>query len=506
MAEDSKKSYFAGLKAMRTDSNWDGLIGTGPLFSGGGFMNFTTGLGTFGRDKTMQGSFWDPIRITDPELAAMFNGNDLAARIVELKPCEAFRRGYEIVIPDPEGEDEDTQAANTETAEALTEYAEKLDMNTLIRDGWIWGRLFGGDLVIIGADDGNDMAEPLDEDNIKSVKFLNNVDRRFLFALTWYNDPFSPKYGDVETYQVTNSFGSQPNSVVHESRVIRFEGNKVDLLKKRQLVGWTLSVLQRPYDVLRSFSLSFSAVSNMLVDASQSVFKMNGLMEQIASGGKDALQMRMGFVDMSRSSIRSVLIDRENEDYEKVATSFAGIPETLNVQMQRMAAAAEMPLTILFGMSPAGLNATGAADFQHFYDTVASEQKNVLDPRLLRILTLICKAKDGPTGGKVPEGGIELQWKKLQTPTEAEMADIYAKTATADCAYVTAQVLLPEEVALSRFRTGEYSQETEIDVESRKQSMEHNLDFQVQTAEEKAKLGPDGVREAENPPPAPGAP
>jgi phage-related protein (TIGR01555 family) len=214
----------------------------------------------------------------------------------------------------------------------------------------------------------------------------------------------------------------------------------------------------------------------------------------------------MATVDMMKSSIRSILLDRENEEYEKIATSFAGIPDTLNVLMQRMASAAGMPVSILFGREPAGLNATGEADFQHFYDTIATDQKNILDPRIIRILTLICKAKDGPTKGVVPEGGIELKWRKLKTPNEAEMADIYGKMATADCAYVTSQVLLPEEVALSRFRDGEYSQDTEIDVASRKESVKHNLDFNTQAAEEKAKLGPDGMREAEQPPKPDAAP
>ncbi len=493
----SKKTKNGYLKGLRSDNNFNGLIGNGGfnLFSGGGWMNAATGLGTFSRDKVMQASYIDSLRITDPELAALYHSNDLAAKIVELRPKEMFRRGYELCFPDPAGEAEGGQNGNAETAAEVAEYAAKLRCDEMCRDGSIFGRLFGGTLLIIGADDGQDVSLPLNEDRIKSVRYLNLVDRRFLFAKTYYSNPFEPKFGEVETYQVTNAFGDQQQSVVHETRVIRFDGNPVEILKKRQLAGWTLSVLQRPYDVLRAFDSSFQAAANLMVDASQAVFKMKGLMQQIASGESQALQQRMAMVDMSRSSARAILLDEENEDFKRESTSFAGIADTLGVFMQRIASAADMPVTILFGREPSGLNATGEADFQHFYDTIASEQKNRMEPALRRIYELICLAKDSPTRGAIPKDGIEIHWKPLKQPNDIEKAEIYSKMAVADAAYVTNQILMPEEVALSRFKGGELHLETEIDVESRITMKEAELDFAVQSSEMKAKQGPQLMQE-----------
>lgn len=487
--------YLQGLK--RADSNFNGLISNGPnqMMSGGGWMNCVTGLGTFSRDKVMQGAFIDSIRVTDPELAALYHGNDLAARIVELRPKEMFRRGYEVVIPDPDGAAEGGQNGNAEVAEELTKYAAGLRCNELMRDAAIFGRLFGGALLIIGADDGQDVKEPLNEEKIRSVKYLNLIDRRFLYAHTYYGDLFSPKFGEVETYQVTNAFGDQQQSIVHETRVLRFDGAPVEILKKRMLAGWTLSVLQRPYDTLRQFDSSFQAAANLLVDQSQGVFKMQGLMEQIASGESKTLQTRMAMVDMSRSTARALLLDAENESFERVATPMSGLSDVLNVFMQRLASAAEMPVTILFGREPSGLNATGEADFQHFYDTVSSEQKNYMEPPLVRLYTLIALAQDGPTGGQVPDAGIEIEWHALKEPNDMEKAELYSKMATADSQYVTAQVLMPEEVALSRFRGGKLRLNTEIDVESRLKMKEAELDFAVQNSQMKAEKGPEQMLE-----------
>lgn len=491
-------NYLKGLKrAQRADNNFDGLIANGgfSIFSGGGWMNSITGLGTFSRDKVMQAQYIDSLRISDPELAALYHSNDLAAKIVELRPKEMFRRGYELVFPDPDGEAKGGQNGNAELAQEVTEYGVNLRVNEMCRDAAIMGRLFGGTLLIIGADDGQDVTKPLNEDNIRSIRYLNMVDRRFLFAHTYYGDPFSPKFGEIEIYQVTNAFGDQQQSFIHESRVLRFDGNPVEILKKRQLMGWTLSVLQRPYDVLRAFDSSFQAAANLLVDASQGVFKLKGLMDMIASGERTTLQTRMQMVDMSRSTARSLLLDEENESFERVSTSFAGIPDTLQVFMQRVASAADMPVTILFGREPSGLNATGEADFQHFYDTIANEQKNSLEPLLRRLYTLICKAKDAPTSGRMPEHGLEINWHALKEPNDLEKAELYTKMAQADSQYVTNQIVMPEEIALSRFRGGKLRLETEIDVEARLKMKDAELDFAVQNSQMKAERGPDQMTE-----------
>jgi uncharacterized protein len=486
----------------RLDNNWNGLVTNGPwdLHSGGGWMNFATGLGTFGRDKVMQGSFIDSLRITDPELAAMYHGNDLAARIVEKRPTEMFRRGYDVVIPDP---DSDGQTENAELADKITKYGAKIRVNEIIRDGMIWGRLFGGCIGIIGADDGQDVSLPLNEDNIKSVRYLNLVDRRFLFAHTYYGDPFNPNFGEVETYQVTNAFGDQQQSMVHESRILRFDGAPVDILKRRMLAGWTLSVLQRPYDVLRAFDSSFQAAANLLVDASQGVFKIKNLISMISSGEWPTLQRRMGMVDMMRSSGRAIMVDADEEDFERKQTSFAGIPDTLDRFMQRLASAAEMPVTILFGREPAGLSATGEADFQHWYDTIANEQKNVLEPKLKRIYELICLAADGPCGGVMPKDGIEIYFHPLRQPSDAEQATLEKTIGDRDVAYVTAGILLPEEVAMSRFKGGDFSLSTEIDIDARKESMKHELDFMQQNAQNKSEMAELSPGEPANPQQAP---
>lgn len=582
-------NYLAGIRE-RTDNFWDGLIGSNNGATGGGWSNPVTGLGTFGRDKVMAGSYSEPFRIDDPQLSALFNGNDLAQRIVCDRVIEQFRRGWTLVLPqddedwDPEDMPTDTGAAANELpqsfesgpaapgaplidpmgappdnasgmpvkpvvapaasqhsptdpmgenvmkagpagnaapgtnptpptsvstpitaktnkktvqpakndsqitrateAKAVEAYGANLGLRPRFVEASIFGGLYGGGLLIVGADDGRDMATPLQEDEIKTIRYLSWIDRRFIFAATWYAQ-IGPKYGEVETWEIVNPFGGQSNTRVHETRCIRFDGAPVDFLMRRRLLGWSLSRLQAPYDVMRAFDTSFQSVANLMSDMSQAVMKINGL-AQLISNDEKTLNTRMAMVDRSRSTARMLYLDAENEEFKREPTPMTGVADTMQMLMLRVSAAAREPVALLFGREPAGLNATGDADFRRFYDTVHGDQKNDLEPRLRRIYSLICLAKDGPTGGKLPQHGLEFVWHKLYEPSELEQSTIRWNMAQADDKYIQNKTLFPEEVAVSRFRNGDLHLDTEIEIESRASAMDDKDQTPSEEADDKA--------------------
>jgi len=603
------------LSGLRVDNLFDGLVGGNCNgLSGGGWTNNVTGTGNFYRDKVLQASFQEAYRIDDPQLSALFNGNDIAQRIIMAKPKEMFRRGwvlsfpgtgpaqaggkdkakppgedpgkkigeaqpkglpakggqgsavaapgttgradagddftrtadrkagvkkapqeaqtwlgtndgpqggtgqvdrapepqekdppasqggdtgdYELsaaqtagqgesgpaapsaeavavpgVVQKPGGGDYDAQDQNggADIAKQIELYADNLQLKARCLESTIFGRLYGGGLLIVGADDGQNVIEPLDEKNIKSIKYLTWIDRRFIVAHTYY-EMIGPKYGEVQVYNVINPFGNQTNTLIHESRVIRFDGAPVDLLMRRRLAGWTLSMLQAPYDTMRQFDQSFQSIANLMTDLSQAVMKINGLAQMISNDQK-TLQTRMTMVDMSRSSGRMVYLDAQNEEFERSPTPLTGVADTIEMQMLRMAAAAEMPVAILFGREPSGLNATGDADFRRFYDMIAGDQKDILEPKLKRLYKLICLAKDAPTKGTIPDGGYEFTWHKLYAPSELEQSTIRWNMAQADDKYIANGTLTEDEVAMSRFRSGELHLDTEIDGSLRRDRM-----------------------------------
>lgn len=196
----------------------------------------------------------------------------------------------------------------------------------------------------------------------------------------------------------------------------------------------------------------------------------------IAGGQKDVLQTRMQLVDMSRSVARALLLDADGgEEFSREPTSFTDAQAMLDKFMLRLASAAEVPVTILMGQSPAGMNATGESDFRWFYDTIATAQENDLKPKIERLVRIVMLVKDGPTRGAEPDWSIKFA--PLWQPTPVEQADLEKKHAEKDKIYIDAGVLLPEEVAMSRFRSDGWSPDTQIDRDTRETMLEIEKSF-----------------------------
>jgi phage-related protein (TIGR01555 family) len=396
-----------------------------------GWENPYTGFGT-SRDKLTHGFHTWSQTLSDPELDTLFYNDDVASKLVEKRPEEAFRRGFKLVDPDEGG-----------LAEEVYEMGRRLRVEEKFQEAATWGRLWGGALLVIGAEGGGSITSPLDVSKVREVRFLNVVDRRFCHVKSYYADPLAPDYGMPEIYGVSGLNGVV--SYIHESRVIRFDGTPVDIRKRRELSGWTHSVLQRPYDVMRTFATAFQAAGVLTADASQAVFTMKGLFDMIASGEKDRLQQRMQLVDMSRSAARAILLDSDGERFERVKTEFTGLPEMLDRMMMRLASSVDMPVTILMGRSPAGQNATGASDFQHWYDSIGTQQTKEYTPKLIRFYNLLARGRL-----KAPR----IDWAPLYEPSEKERAETEKLQAERDALLIDKGVVIPEQVAIARFGSG----------------------------------------------------
>ena len=438
------------------------------------WQNVFTGLGT-SRDKTQYGSFISLVEVSETELTALYHQDDTAKRVVGLKPQEMVRRGFYVNVEE-----------DTDTSTAIGQKIRDLKAAKVVRDAMIWGRLYGGSVVVIGADDGQPADKPLREDAIKSVRWLHVVDKRWLVPETYYEDPLQDElFGEPQTYRIVPRRATQVvNMVVHRSRLLVFGGAHTSDEERDRLGGWDYSVLNAVYGVLRAFNDVWASSQHLMADASQGVFKIAGLMDMIAGGQKEELQTRMQLVDMSRSVARAILLDSDHgEDFTKEGTSFTDAAAMLDRWMQRLASAAEVPATILMGRSPAGMNATGEADFRWFYDSIATAQKNDLSPELEKLVRLLFLAKDGPTRGNVPETW-EIIFHPLWQPTPKEQAEVEKLTADKDKLYVDTGVLLPEEVSLSRFRAEGWSAETQIDRDLREGTLETEAALSAEPVDE----------------------
>ncbi len=451
-----------------------------------GWENMLTGLGTKTRDKRMSATVTTAPVLDQGTLDELYYGDDLIATIIDL-PAKEMVREWIAPTVDP-GTDEDgkptmEQEDAAKIGKEMMEALDALNAQSKVGEAITWARLHGGCLIIMGIDDGQDPSEPLNEEGIKSLSWLTVIDRWDVAIHRRYQDPMADKFGEPELYQITNttastslvdSSGRQISGffgVIHESRVLRFDGVLTSRRRQVQLTGWSDTVVTRIWEVVRDFQAAWGGTSHLLTDFAQAVFKIKDLAHLLATDQEDLVIRRLTLLDLARSVCRAVPIDAEHEDFERKQTPLSGLADLLDRFASRLSAAARIPVTLLMGESPAGLQATGAADIRNFYDSVSSEQEFSLRPKINRLMKLLYLSKTGPTTGQEPEGW-GFVFVPLWQATEKEEAETKKTVAEADEIYIATGVLSPEEVANSRFGGQAYSAETTLDPELRGESVD----------------------------------
>ncbi len=395
------------------------------------WQNLTTGMGDPNRDKLMGGYFMPLVNLDFGQIESMYYGDDMCERIVDALPDDAFRRGFEL-----EGS----------LAEEMNKQIKTLDAETKLRDAFAWGRLWGGCALVLGIDDGQVQTQPLDVERVRGVKFINVVDRRYVNPLRYYEGALSPKFGEPETYSVTPAFGRAAMGVeIHETRLIRFYGTKIDAITTRRLAGWSYSVLQRPYDVLRLFSTAFQSAGQLASDAGQGVFSIANLMGQLGSSQKNAILQRLQMMDMQRSSGRSILVDKDKEEFKRHAVQVAGVDKLLEHFEMRLAAAARMPVTMLMGRAPAGMDATGEGDAKQWHAQVKAAQTKTVEPALVRLLDILSAGKWSH------DDANKINWLAQEDPNDKEEAEVEKLEAETFKIYSDMGALSGEQITLIKF-------------------------------------------------------
>jgi phage-related protein (TIGR01555 family) len=241
--------------------------------------------------------------------------------------------------------------------------------------------------------------------------------------------------------------------MVHYSRIIELHGDVLPRGAKgiqEEHRYWGVSVLQRAESMLNTIGSSIGSLDQLLQEASVGKFKIKDLATLLSTtDGKDAIQRRVELMDLTRSVFRSQYFDSE-EDFSRDNVSFAGVPEVLYILFMIIAAVTGYPITRLFGVSPAGMNATGESDMRNYYDMVKSEQTNSLQPVVLRLVRIISEWK-----------GIEepyIEFLPLQTMSEKENSEVEKQKAekeqieaTTYKTYIDAGIMEPYEARYLKF-------------------------------------------------------
>jgi len=185
---------------------------------------------------------------------------------------------------------------------------------------------------------------------------------------------------------------------------------------------WGLSVVERLLDRLTAFDSATTGAAQLLFKAYLRVIGVEGLRDALAIGGKDeeAVIKQFELIRQFQSIEGITLLDAEDA-FHTYAYNFNGIAEILQQFERQISGALDMPIVRLFGMSPAGLNATGESDIRNYYDGITQQKEIQLRPGVQTLLNIISHSEFGRPLGE----DFTFSFNPLWQMSEKEKAELF---------------------------------------------------------------------------------
>lgn len=406
-----------------------------------GWENLFTMLGISGKDSRVAGSYVARARLTDTEALDLYRENWAAQRYAEAIVADAIRAWYELEVEDDEDDD-----AKTEVVKLVEGEWTRLGVQAKFEEANIWARVLGGAAILIGADDGQELDQPLALDRIKSVKYLHLVDRRYVRPDgEWDSTPDSPNYGLPAVYHV------QPPAMQgtrwHWTRVLRFEGQRVTDDRRRELQSWGDSAYESAYGPLRNYQQIVEGAASAGQAFVQGVLKVKDFASLMASGKESDIVARVTAFKLGLSMSSLALIDADYETYDRMGMPITGLPELLDRLGLDLAGALEMPQSKLYG-NQAGKLAGATEDTKTWDNQVDRMRTRNLTPQITYLTRLLMLAKDGPLKGREPQAW-KLEPEPLTQPDKDKEVERKLKKAQTHKLYYDMNAVESSEVRAS---------------------------------------------------------
>lgn len=345
-----------------------------------------------------------------------------------------------------------------------------------ILQGLKWGRLYGGAAAVIIIDGHEDILDqPLDYDMIMPGSFKGLIIGDRWSGITpgerLIEDVSSPDFGLPEYYEWnTDNFTVR----VHHSRILRFIGRELPYIEKCTEVGWGASEVEIVFDELKKRDNTSWNIAQLIFLANLRVLKMADLGETLALGDEQSQKDLYNTVQAQNwlMSNMGMYILNQDDGFETHQYTFSGLNDIYESFMLDVAGAAEIPVTKLFGRSPAGFNATGESDSKNYYETVEQKQIAQLDPVLDKLLPIMFMSEFGA----VPDD-LDYDYNPIGTPSESELSDIVDKKSNAIINVFNAG-LISQKIALKELKemsetTGMFTNITDEDIDKADESTDN---------------------------------
>lgn len=459
MNEQQKAMLDRRLKLQRGAAI---IEGTQDKFRQDGYSNMLNKYGT-AQDNSTAYQYNQEIISNDLELIRLYEGNGLFTKIIDRPSEEAVKHGFDINYGDES------------IAEYVDDRMDALELEEKFSTAEKWARLYGGSIIVMLVDDGRGLEEPLDWNNVRSIEELRVFERAIVQPdySSMYHFHFmdtlnsKKKFGEPEYYQVFSIYGY---FCVHRSRCLIFRNGRLPEQTTNAIYRyWGIPEYVKIKRALRECITSHEDGVKLLERSVQAIYKMKNLANMLSTeDGENKVLQRLQVIDMARGILNSIAIDTDGEDYDFKTLQMSGIKDVIDATCNMLSAVTDIPQTILFGRSPAGMNSTGESDFENYYNMVENIQKQNMKANARTVIDLILK--QGALEGAIPEAPkYKVKFAALWSMSDTEKANVeqtkaqteYTKAQTAQI-YMDSNALDPSEVRKSLASEGGFEIEEVI--------------------------------------------
>lgn len=363
-------------------------------------VNIFTGQGT-SRDPSAFNMWAVPRYLGRIERHGM-GRNALVQQALGKLPNSATREGWytEILAKGIE----EPQAVS----ELITAYEQRLAIVNRINRALFRGRQHAQAMVILGIDDNRPLSEPVDVENIRTIRWAVTIDKRD-FNVYKLAPGTSEHFGGVELFEVTNLNGILEDGLRYgegsasydystwESALANEEtGGQVLVHADRVLyfpTGDYYSLLDSLQDSLGAFFEVMHGIRTAARESSLLKYKVQNNKWQQWSSNSRLAKEHMRVVNLAKSAMNAFVLG-DGDDVSNLARPLAGLADLANPIMAWVAAALSIPNTIFWQVSPGGFG-KGEAERDTFHEDVHAFQEQILTPQLTRLHGYILAAQDG---------------------------------------------------------------------------------------------------------------
>lgn len=267
--------------------------------------------------------------LSDFELTALYMRNGLFARIIDTPADVAAFADYRLT------------GIDDHAAKCCRSCLDGLEWQEKAAAALKWARLFGGAVLVVIADDGFGIDEPLSLPDVRTVESLQLYDRTTVF-------PILNEENAIESFRIRSRSGE---FIAHSSRCLMFRNGV--LPENTNYAEFELWGMPEHFHIAEELTVTISShesAAQILTRRAQPVYKVKNLSKLLSTAdGERELLHRLELLDLSRSIFGTVGLDAGDDLAAVIAGNLAGSIEAVRAAERILCAVTRIPDHILFG-------------------------------------------------------------------------------------------------------------------------------------------------------------